>query len=76
MKKILGLVIAVLASLSMVGTVAAAPVKPSYCGSGAYNASYRAVYQYPTGSYWKSQIAAYPDYYAATNAYYLANYGC
>jgi hypothetical protein len=40
------------------------------------NASYGAIYRYPTGSYWQTQIAAYPDYYAANNAYYLSAYGC
>lgn len=54
----------------------AAVTHPSYCGPGAYNTSYRAIYEYPTGSYWQTQIHAYPDYYAANNAYYLATYGC
>ena len=38
-------------------------------------AAYRAVYCYPTGSYWAAQIAAFPDYYAAHNSYYLHFYG-
>ena len=58
-------------------TVAAkAATTPSYCGTTPYDVSYRAVYQYPTGSYWQTQIAAYPAYYAANNAYYLSAYGC
>lgn len=52
-------------------TAVATSTSPSYCGT-----SYGAIYQYPTGSYWASQIAAYPDYYAANNAYYVATYGC
>jgi len=37
--------------------------------------AYRAVYCYPTGTYWATQVAAFPDYYAHYNAYYTANYG-
>ncbi len=40
------------------------------------NPKYAAIYQYPTGSYWQHQIATYPDYYAANDAYYRATYGC
>lgn len=36
---------------------------------------YRAVYCYPTGSYWQAQRAAYPEYYQANNAYYKAQFG-
>lgn len=67
----LSLVIAGLVALG--GTASAAPV---YCGPGAYNAAYRAVYNYPTGSYWTSQIAAYPDYYTANNAFYMSLFHC
>lgn len=38
-------------------------------------ASYQAVYCYPGGTYWQAQIAAFPKYYAANNAYYLSQYG-
>lgn len=38
-------------------------------------ASYRAIYCYPGGSYWVKQIAAYPDYYADHNSYYVSHYG-
>ncbi len=38
--------------------------------------SLKAVYQYPTGSYWVNQTNTYPAYYTAHNAYYLAKYGC
>lgn len=65
MRKALAFV-SILVSLLSVGTVASA--------AGLSN-SYKAVYCYPTGSYWQSQIAAYPDYYAANDAYYRANYG-
>lgn len=54
----------------------ATATQPSYCGNTPYDLSYRAVYEYPTGSYWQAQIAAYPDYYAANNAYYQETYGC
>ena len=37
--------------------------------------SYRAVYCYPTGSYWVNQIATYPDYYTAHNASFVTRYG-
>lgn len=36
---------------------------------------YQDVYCYPTGTYWQAQIAAYPEYYAANDAYYQALYG-
>jgi hypothetical protein len=86
MHKIITTTLIVLATLAPVGTVSAqrthpAPkpvvsTKPSYCGTGSYNTSYAAIYAYPTGSYWQNQIAAYPDYYAANNAYYQKTYGC
>lgn len=37
--------------------------------------AYQDAYCYPTGSYWVSQRKAYPEYYQANNAYYMANYG-
>lgn len=56
--------------------IAIAHTNPSYCGAGPYNTSYRAIYEYPTGTYWQNQIAHYPAYYAAHNAQYLNKYGC
>lgn len=44
--------------------------------ASAYSPAYNAVYCYPNGSYWQTQRAAYPAYYQANNAYFLANYGC
>jgi len=49
-------------------------------GTGSANAlspSYRAVYCYPTGTYWQQQLSNPWNriYYAANNAYYKANYG-
>jgi hypothetical protein len=60
---ILGLVglVGLLASMLLVGIANAA--------------SYQSVYCYDTGSYWQTQKAAYPDYYAANDAYYRALYG-
>lgn len=55
---------------------AVASAQASYCGTSPYDVHYRAIFQYPTGSYWQKQIANYPDYYAANNAYYLSAYGC
>lgn len=37
--------------------------------------AYKAIYCYPTGSYWTAQIAAYPDYYASKNVYFTNKYG-
>lgn len=67
-----------LAALLLVLTfgVATAGASPSYCGNSPYDISYKAIYQYPSGSYWVKQINAYPDYYTAHNAYYQAHYGC
>lgn len=73
MKKFLVSITILIGSLGFVGT---AHALPKYCGAGAYNTSYRAAYAYPTGTYWQSQLAAYPDYYAAHNAFYQAKYGC
>lgn len=58
------------------GAAASAAPKPFYCGTTAYDKAYAAVYEYPTGSYWQAQIAAYPAYYKANNAFYQSNYGC
>lgn len=63
-------------ALASLVPAAASAANSWYCGPGAYNTTYRATFLYPTGSYWQTQIAAYPDYYAANNAYYLAAYGC
>ncbi len=62
MKKLLASIGVSLATvIGVTGTAVAGPYQNAYC--------------YPTGSYWAAQRAAYPDYYAANNAYYLANYG-
>lgn len=37
--------------------------------------TYRAVYCYPTGSYWSAQTAAYPEYYMQYDSYFAAAYG-
>lgn len=55
----------------IVGALATPAVATAY----SLPASYKAVYCYPTGSYWTTQIAAYPDYYAAYGSYYAAAYG-
>lgn len=65
MKKLLITLSIVLASLGL-----ALPA-----GASSYHSVYSAVYCYPTGSYWVAQRNAYPAYYAAYNAYYLAAYG-
>lgn len=68
MKKFLISLVLSLATLVPLGAVASA--------SCDYQCQYNAVYCYPTGSYWAAQRAAYPQYYAANNAYYTAAYGC
>jgi hypothetical protein len=69
MKKLFVL-LTVLFSTLVVSAPALAKSKPA-----RLPASYRAVYCYPTGSYWASQVSAYPDYYAQNNAFYTARYG-
>ncbi len=51
------------------------PVSASAVSSYKLPASYRAVYCYPTGSYWQTQLAAYPEYYAAYGSYFSSLYG-
>lgn len=70
MKKLLIVLISVIASLMPIATVNA---QSKLC---SMSASYRAIYQYPTGSYWQTQIANAPQYYANNNAYYQTKYGC
>jgi hypothetical protein len=66
MKKLLiGLVVAVGVALPAMVLAATSPLP----------ASYRAKYCYPSGTYWQSQIATYPDYYAFHDAQYQAQYG-
>lgn len=72
MRKLLVLA-AVLAAVVSIGVGGKASALPKLC---SMSASYRAIYEYPTGSYWQSQIAAYPAYYAANDAYFQAKYGC
>ena len=74
MRKILASIIVTIGVV--VGFVGMAGATPSYCGNSPYDISYKAIYQYPTGSYWVNQIHAYPTYYAAYNAYYQSHYGC
>lgn len=77
MKKLLALI----STLTVLGistaTVAAAPHHTAQywiCNTP----SLKAVWAYPTGSYWVNQINTYPDYYAqpSVNAYWTAKYGC
>lgn len=75
MKRLLA-IIGALVCLAIPASAAAAGGHPSYCGTTPYDVSYKAVYEYPSGSYWQAQIAAFPAYYAAHNAKYLAQYGC
>lgn len=60
-----------LIALALVGSLAL----PAAASATSYHSAYSAVYCYPTGSYWVAQRNAYPAYYAAYNAYYLAAYG-
>lgn len=64
---------ALIAIVSIVGLGATASAQPKLCSMPA---SYRAIYEYPTGSYWVNQIAHYPSYYAAHNTFYQTKYGC
>lgn len=72
MRKLLTLVVLLALTVS-VGLGSKASALPKLCGMSA---SYRAVYEYPTGSYWVKQISKFPAYYAANNAYYQTKYGC
>lgn len=72
MKKLLAIAI-VLTALLPVAAFAKPAHKPV---NNCLVPGYAAVYGYPTGSYWAVQIAAYPAYYAAHNAFYLSHYGC
>lgn len=71
MKKLIALFSILTLSFSFIGGVASA--QPKLC---SMSASYRAVYEYPTGTYWVSQISHFPTYYAAHNAFYQTKYGC
>lgn len=75
MKKFIALAVLIGASL-VPFTATAASHKPSYCGTTPYDVAYAAVYNYPTGSYWVTQINQNPAYYAKHNAQYQAEYGC
>lgn len=70
MKKLIALLVSIL-TFALIGGVASA--QPKLC---SMSASYRAIYEYPTGSYWVDQLSRYPAYYAAHNAYYQTKYGC
>lgn len=69
--KILVAFIAVI--LTLMVTTATSSALPKLCGMSA---SYRAVYEYPTGSYWVKQINKFPTYYAVNDAYFQEKYGC
>lgn len=69
MKKLLA---AIVISISTLGVPAIASAAPA---PYKLPASYQAVYCYDTGSYWQTQKAAYPEYYAANDAYYRGLYG-
>ena len=56
------------------GMASATTNHPFYCGTSAYDHTYAAIYQFPTGTYWQAEIAA--GYYKATNTKLLAQYGC
>ena len=63
-------------SLGMAG-VASAHSKPVTHTAYSLPASYKAVYCYPTGTYWAAQLSNPNNtaYYAANNAYYTSLYG-
>lgn len=75
MKRLLT-VIALLGLFLIPASADAKALKPSYCGTSAYDISYAKVYAYPGGSYWVSQIKAFPAFYSAHNAEYTKLYGC
>lgn len=63
-------------SISFITSIAAiALLLPVASSAWSLSNAYKAVYCYPTGSYWVAQINAYPDYYAASDAYYRSLYG-
>lgn len=77
MKRIIfSLLTALTLSLGMVG-VASAHAKPVTHTTYMLSPAYTAVYCYPTGSYWVSQLSNPNNaaYYAANNAYYEHAYG-
>lgn len=41
----------------------------------ALSPAYKAIYCYPTGTYWQKQIANSPAYYSVHNAQFTAKYG-
>lgn len=77
MKKILVVILAIVASLVPVAAASAYSNSSAFCSSNtAYWVKYRAVYEYPNGTYWQKQIAAFPAYYAKHNAQYQHSDGC
>lgn len=70
MKKLIALLVSIL-TFALIGGVASA--QPKLC---SMSASYRAIYEYPTGSYWTDQLSRYPAYYTAHNTFYQTKYGC
>lgn len=57
--------------LATVSILALTLIAPSVALAGPYQDAYC----YPSGSYWTAQRNAYPAYYAANDAYFMANYG-
>lgn len=73
MKKLIFSTIAsITMSLGAVSIVSATPVHHA-----SLPLSYKAVYCYPTGSYWVTQLSNPNNtaYYAANNAYYTSQFG-
>ena len=73
MKKLIAIA-TLLTALLPLGMASATTNHPFYCGTSAYDHTYAAIYQFPTGTYWQAEIAA--GYYKATNTKLLAQYGC
>lgn len=73
MKKILATILLTLTFSLGLGTSVGASPHHHY----TLPPSYKAVYCYPTGSYWVAQLSNPNNtaYYAANNAYYVSHYG-
>lgn len=68
------IILVLISSLTlMVASGATVSALPKLCSMPP---AYRAVYEYPTGTYWVKQITKFPAYYAANNTYYQTKYGC
>lgn len=62
------LLIGVIATLALAGIATAKANSP-------LSSSYKAVYCYPTGTYWQKQVNAFPAYYFLHDAYFRSQYG-